>query len=224
MDIDGNGSGTMPQFRVAVEAFHAQKVVAINVLLAMIIFIVDSFGGRFVPLTHACDKVPPYVHRASVPDSRPGSRQGQHHRSGTVLEAYRRCQWIPAPVSAPVAVPYNHVLLLGDPLLEYALHCTRKRMMCFAVVDLQKANFSMMKQVPDGMRSLQILSRHTDRSTLPLCRAMTQAPLQDIAGSTARRAQDAFRCKHWRQESLEARPVSGFVRLWTAVSSTATKG
>jgi len=53
---------------------------------------------------------------------------------------------ISSPISAPSAVPYDHVLLPGDRFGDDAVCCTRMRMLSHPLEDLRIAILFLMKK------------------------------------------------------------------------------
>jgi len=60
-------------------------------------------------------------------------------------------------------------LLLGVPVNEYGVRCTRKRTLSHSIEDFMSARLFVLNPVPDGECRLKIKSRNLDSSGHPLC-------------------------------------------------------
>jgi len=74
---------------------------------------------------------------------------------------------ISSPISAPSAVPNDHVLLPGDRFGDDAVCCTRMRMLSHPLEDLRIAILFLMKKKLKRRTGLANESRDLDPYTLP---------------------------------------------------------
>jgi len=157
-----------------IDALCAQRTFLINIFLDVFIFFVHRLCASFAAVPLGCCQELPCcpLHLGH----RPVAREDALHRSVHALDAHRKLPSMPC-FSPHIAVPWDIVLLLHDPVGEYAVCCKR-------TVPIDKGSwnvmFSVMKQVLAGEPRLEPEPMESDTTTQPSSKAVVHSPQEAL--------------------------------------------
>jgi len=212
--VDGSFHVSVWPLLDIVDVLQGQAEVAIYTSLAVFIFLlVLSVGAPFEAatsdsvqgLSHACE-TESAEHRAMVFER---LLHGMVH----VLVGYKILRLMHSSVSASDDALYEYELLLDDPVVDYCVCCTGKRMVFHLMEDWRNVMLFMSNRVLKGKSRLQNKSRNLHASMFSACQAMTYISLGAIFMMTPFRIQDRDLCQKKRREPLGAYPMRDIMPL-----------
>jgi hypothetical protein len=140
---------------------------------------------------------------------------------------YRRLRWMLFSFSTLSAASNDLGLLLSDVLRRYSVWCTGGCRLFPLTEDVWNVMNSIINRIPETKSRLEIIRTSVCPSPFPLCKAMTNSPLDPVDAMTQFRRQEPFRCKQKIRKRLGAcHPKCSMPVLSNAVVSlvTATGG
>jgi len=193
-------------------------------LPVIFIFFICRLGASLAVLTPVSGQVFSYLSWSfSVSEAGSLTPKRLHHLPIDVHDRYGRLPTMPFFVSEPGAIPSNHDQLLGAPLSENAVRCTRNSTLFFSIKGLWYAMSFVMKLLSERIFDKKPCREIQSNCGVPSCSAASRSPLEVIAVMTRVRIQDPFPRRKKRHEILEAQNASSIMMMSNTVSSMATK-
>jgi hypothetical protein len=117
---------------------------------------------------------------------------------------YRRLHWMLFSFSTLSAASNDLGLLLSDVLRRYSVWCTGGCRLFPLTEDVWNVMNSIINRIPETKSRLEIIRTSVCPSPFPLCKAMTNSPLDPVDAMTQFRRQEPFRCKQKIRKRLGA--------------------
>jgi len=118
-------------------AIYSEAKVVIHMSHVIFIFFICRLGAALAVLTPVSGQVFSYLSWSfSVSEAGSLTPKRLHHLPIDVRHRYGRLPTMPFFVSEPGAIPSNHDQLLGAPLSENAVRCTRNSTLFFSIKGL----------------------------------------------------------------------------------------